>query len=72
MPKISEKELLVKIQVNRMIEYLVDTLKYSYQDALSIILGSETYHQLLSSETYLNQGTLYVLDDFKEEISTAA
>ena len=68
MPAVSDKEILVKIQLNSMVDYLVNTLKYTYDEALSKVLGSNTYHRLLSSNLYLNQGTLYVLEDLKREI----
>ena len=51
-----------------MVDYLVNTLKYTYDEALSKVLGSNTYHRLLSSNLYLNQGTLYVLEDLKREL----
>ena len=68
MPAVSDKEILVKIQLNSMVDYLVNTFKYTYDEALSMVLGSNTYHRLLSSNLYLNQGTLYVLEDLKREI----
>ena len=68
MPAVSDKEILVKIQLNSMVDYLVNTFKYTYDEALSKVLGSNTYHRLLSSNLYLNQGTLYVLEDLKREI----
>jgi len=68
MPAVSEKEILIKIQLNSMVDYLVNTLKYTYDEALSKVLGSNTYHRLLSSNLYLNQGTLYVLEDLKREL----
>ena len=71
MPTVSEKELLVKLQVNSMVSYLVNALKYSYEDAFSKVVGSNTYHRLLNSNLYLNQGTLYVLDDFKREFANS-
>lgn len=69
MPAVSDKEILIKIQLNSMVEYLVNTFKYTYDEALSKVLGSNTYHRLLSSNMYLNQGTLYVLEDLKSELS---
>ena len=59
MPSVSDKEILVKIQVNTMVDYLVNTYKYTY---------ANTYHRLLTSTLYLNQDPLYVLDDFKSEV----
>ena len=68
MSAVSDKEILIKIQLNSMIGYLVNTFKYTYDEALSKVLGSKTYHRLLSSNMYLNQGTLYVLEDLKQEL----
>lgn len=68
MPTVSDKEILIKIQLNSMVDYLVNTHKYTYDEALSKVLGSKTYHRLLSSTMYLNQGTLYVLEDLKTEL----
>jgi hypothetical protein len=70
MPTESNKEILLKIQMNSMLEYLTKTLKYSYGDAFNTVVGSKTYHRLLNSTLYLNQGTLYVLDDFKKELES--
>lgn len=67
MPAVSDKEILIKIHLNSMVSYLINTFKYTYDEALSKVLGSKTYHRLLSSTMYLNQGTLYVLDDLKKE-----
>lgn len=64
----SEKETLVKIQLNSMVDYLVNQEGYSYSDALLEVLGSKTYHRLLISTMYLNQGSLYVLEDLKKEL----
>ncbi len=68
MPSVSDKEILVKIQVNTMVDYLVNTYKYTYDEAFSLVVGSNTYHRLLTSTLYLNQDPLYVLDDFKREV----
>jgi len=68
MPSVSDKEILVKIQVNTMVDYLVNTYKYTYDEAFSLVVGSNTYHRLLTSTLYLNQDPLYVLDDFKNEV----
>jgi hypothetical protein len=68
MPSVSDKEILVKIQVNTMVDYLVNTYKYTYDEAFSLVVGSNTYHRLLTSTLYLNQDPLYVLDDFKSEV----
>ena len=70
MSNLSDKEILVKIQLNSMVNYLVNTYKYKYHEALLKVLGSKTYHQLLLSNMYLNQGTLYVLEDFKLELKS--
>ena len=64
----SEKETLIKIQVNSMIDYLINQQQYSYSDALLEVLGSQTYHRLLTSNMYLNQGSMYVLSDLKQEL----
>lgn len=68
MPAVSDKEILVKIQLNSMVDYLVNSFKYTYDEAFSKVLGSKTYHRLLTSNLYLNQGTLYVLEDLKREL----
>ena len=49
-------------------DYLVNTYKYTYDEAFSLVVGSNTYHRLLTSTLYLNQDPLYVLDDFKSEV----
>lgn len=64
----SEKETLIKIQVNSMVDYLINQQHYSYSDALLEVLGSQTYHRLLMSNMYLNQGPMYVLADLKQEL----
>ena len=69
MPVVSNKEILIKIQMNSMLEFLTKTFRYSYEDAFDAVVGSKTYHRLLNSNLYLNQGTLYVLDDFKKELA---
>ena len=51
-----------------MVEYLVNTYKYTYDEAFSLVVSSNTYHRLLTSTLYLNQDALYVLDDFKREL----
>lgn len=68
----SKRENLLKIQVNSLVYYLVNELKYTYNDSMALVLSSATFHRLAENDLYLNQGTLYVLDDFKEEIGTAA
>ncbi len=68
MPAVSDKEILIKIQVNAMVDYLVNTYKYTYDEAFSKVVGSKTYHRLLASTLYLNQEALYVLEDFKREL----
>jgi len=68
MPAVSDKEILIKIQLNSMVDYLVNTFKFTYDEALSKVLGTNTYHRLLASNMYLNQGTLYVLEDLKKEL----
>lgn len=67
----SEKETLIKIQVNSMVDYLINQQHYTYSDALLEVLGSRTYHRLLASNMYLNQGSLYVLEDLKTELGFA-
>lgn len=69
MSTVSNKEILIKLQVNSMVYYLINAFKYSYEDAFSKVVGSKTYHRLLSSNMYLNQGTLYVLEDLKRELA---
>jgi hypothetical protein len=39
MPTESNKEILLKIQMNSMLEYLTKTLKYSYGDAFNTVVG---------------------------------
>lgn len=68
MSRESEMEGLVKLHLNTFINYLVNEKKCNYSDALRIAVGSETYHRLLASRLYRNQGRLYVLDDFKAEL----
>ena len=68
MPAVSDKEILMKIQINSMLNYLINTHKYAYEDALPMVLSSNTYHRLVENDMYMNQGTAYVLGDFKQEM----
>ena len=68
MSAVSDKEILMKIQINSMLDYLINTCKYSYDDALPMVLSSNTYHRMLDNDMYMNQGTNYVLEDFKQEL----
>lgn len=68
MPKESEREKMLKLQVNFMANFLINKKKISYEDAIKIILGTQTYKQLVNSKLYLNQSRRYVLDDLKAEI----
>ena len=68
MPKESEREKMLKLQVNFMVNFLINEKKISYEDAIKIILGTQTYKQLVNSNLYLNQSRRYVLDDLKEEL----
>ncbi len=69
MTKENEKEVLLKIQLNHLVQYLIKVYKCTYQQAMEKILGSDTYHRLIRSETYLNQGANYILQDFKHELA---
>ena len=71
MPKESEREKMLKLQVNFMANFLINEMKISYEDAIKIILSSQTYKQLVNSKMYLNQSRRYVLEDLKEEILKA-
>lgn len=71
MPKESERERMLKLQVNFMANFLINEKKISYEDAIKIILSSQTYKQLVNSKMYLNQSRRYVLEDLKEEILKA-
>ena len=68
MPKESSKETLMKIQMDSMLNYLIRECQYSYADALQLVLASDTYHRLVENDMYMNQGTMYVLDDLKQEV----
>ena len=59
---------MLKLQVNFMVNFLINEKKISYEDAIKIILGTQTYKQLVNSKLYLNQSRRYVLDDLKEEL----
>lgn len=65
----NKKENLLKIQINSMADYLVNELKYPYDVSMGIVFSSDTFHNLVKNEMYLNQGTLYVLDDLKRELA---
>lgn len=71
MPKESEREKMLKLQVNFMVNFLIKEKKISYEDAIKMILSSQTYKQLVNSKMYLNQSRRYVLEDLKEEILKA-
>ena len=71
MPKESEREKMLKLQVNFMANFLINEKKISYEDAIKMILGTQTYKQLVNSKLYLNQSRRYVLEDLKEEILKA-
>ena len=68
MPKESEREKMLKLQVNYMVNFLINEKKISYEDAIKITLGTQTYKQLVNSKLYLNQSRRYVLDDLKAEL----
>ena len=51
-----------------MANFLINEKKISYEDAIKMILGTQTYKQLVNSKLYLNQSRRYVLDDLKAEI----
>lgn len=68
MPKESEREKMLKLQVNFMANFLINEKKISYEDAIKMILSSQTYKQLVNSKMYLNQSRRYVLEDLKAEI----
>lgn len=68
MPKESEREKMLKLQVNFMANYLINEKKISYEDAIRMILGTQTYKQLVNSKLYLNQSRRYVLEDLKAEL----
>ena len=67
MPKESEREKMLKLQVNFMANFLINEKKISYEDAIRMILGTQTYKQLVNSKLYLNQSRRYVLEDLKAE-----
>ncbi|WP_444379944.1 hypothetical protein [Prevotella sp.] len=71
MPKESEREKMLKLQVNFMANFLINEKKISYEDAIRMILGTQTYKQLVNSKLYLNQSRRYVLEDLKAEILKA-
>lgn len=71
MPKESEREKMLKLQVNFMANFLINEKKISYEDAINMILSSQTYKQLVNSKMYLNQSRRYVLEDLKAEILKA-
>lgn len=72
MPKESEREKMLKLQVNFMANFLINEKKISYEDAIRMILGTQTYKQLVNSKLYLNQSRRYVLEDLKAEILKAS
>lgn len=71
MPKENEREKMLKLQVNFMANFLINEKKISYEDAIKMILSSQTYKQLVNSKMYLNQSRRYVLEDLKAEILKA-
>ena len=68
MPKESEREKMLKLQVNFMANFLINEKKISYEDAIRMVLGTQTYKQLVNSKLYLNQSRRYVLEDLKAEL----
>ena len=68
MPKESEREKMLKLQVNFMANFLINEKKISYEDAIRMILGTQTYKQLVNSKLYWIQSRRYVLEDLKAEI----
>lgn len=62
------KYILIQNTVNSLVEMLMKKYQASYDWAISAVLGSETYRNLLKSSVFLEQGDLFVFESLVNEL----
>lgn len=62
------KYILIQNTVNSLVEMLIKKYQASYDWAMSAVLSSETYRNLLKSSVFLEQGDLFLFESLVNEL----
>lgn len=61
---------LVEFHLNAMIRMLIEKHSYSYEDALPIVMSSDTYKQLFDKPHLQEEGSLFVCELLEKELKS--
>jgi len=61
---------LVKYHISSMVEMLMKDYGISYEDALPQVMSSETYRELMEKPFLQEEGKLFILEKFQQEIDS--
>lgn len=59
---------LVDFHLNAMIQMLIQKHGYSYEDALPVVMSSETYKNLLDKPYLQEEGSLFICELLEKEL----